>query len=96
MRTNVEHDPQLHRQHDILWPELSAYQHLRFFGVFQGMSNLEQSVRDMLVAVRLNREGSNPSSSFSGGMKRRLSVAIASLGNKKVVILDEPTTGMVR
>jgi ABC-type multidrug transport system ATPase subunit len=82
-------------QHDILWPELSAYQHLRFFGIFQGMPNLEENVQTMLKAVRLNKEGSHPSSSFSGGMKRRLSVAIASLGDKKVVILDEPTTGMV-
>lgn len=31
-------------------------------------------------------------SSFSGGMKRRLSVALAFIGNPKVVVLDEPTT----
>jgi len=32
--------------------------------------------------------------SFSGGMKRRLSVAISAIGNPKVIFFDEPTTGM--
>jgi ABC-type multidrug transport system ATPase subunit len=31
---------------------------------------------------------------FSGGMKRRLSVAISSIGNPRIIFLDEPTTGM--
>ena len=31
---------------------------------------------------------------FSGGMKRRLSVAIAAIGNPKIIVMDEPTTGM--
>jgi ABC-type multidrug transport system ATPase subunit len=31
---------------------------------------------------------------FSGGMKRRLSVAISSIGDPKIIFLDEPTTGM--
>ena len=34
------------------------------------------------------------SSTFSGGMKRRLSVAISAVGDPKVLFLDEPTTGM--
>lgn len=32
--------------------------------------------------------------SFSGGMKRRLSVAISAIGNPKIMFMDEPTTGM--
>ena len=63
--------------------------------MFQGMKKIEEQIQTMLKAVRLDKEVSNPSSSFSGGMKRRLSVAIASLGDKRVVILVEPTTGMV-
>ena len=33
-------------------------------------------------------------STFSGGMKRRLSIAISAIGNPKIIVLDEPTTGM--
>lgn len=34
------------------------------------------------------------SKTFSGGMKRRLSMAIATIGNPGIIFLDEPTTGM--
>jgi len=36
----------------------------------------------------------NPVSTYSGGMKRRLSVALSGVGNPGIIILDEPTTGM--
>lgn len=44
--------------------------------------------------VKLTYAGAQRTSAYSGGMKRRLSVAIALLGDPKVVYLDEPTTGM--
>jgi ABC-type phosphate/phosphonate transport system ATPase subunit len=43
--------------------------------------------------VKLTYAGPQRSSAYSGGMKRRLSVAIALLGDPKIVYLDEPTTG---
>jgi ABC-type glutathione transport system ATPase component len=51
---------------------------------------------DLLEKVKLTYAGSVRSGSYSGGMKRRLSVAMALLGDPKIVYLDEPTTGMVR
>jgi ABC-type multidrug transport system ATPase subunit len=42
-----------------------------------------------LLPEKKNRVGS-----FSGGMKRRLSLAIAAVGNPKIILLDEPTTGL--
>eukprot|EP00192_Tetraselmis_astigmatica_P020949 CAMPEP_0117674012 /NCGR_PEP_ID=MMETSP0804-20121206/14798_1 /TAXON_ID=1074897 /ORGANISM="Tetraselmis astigmatica, Strain CCMP880" /LENGTH=279 /DNA_ID=CAMNT_0005482827 /DNA_START=381 /DNA_END=1220 /DNA_ORIENTATION=- len=50
--------------------------------------------RELLHSVRLTDSASIRAGSYSGGMKRRLSVAIALLGDPKVVYLDEPTTGM--
>ncbi len=47
----------------------------------------------LLEKVKLTYAANQRSGSFSGGMKRRLSVAIALLGNPKIVYLDEPTTG---
>ena len=49
-----------------------------------------------LLCTQVNLTGSRHArtSTYSGGMKRRLSVAIALLGDPKVVYLDEPTTGM--
>lgn len=46
------------------------------------------------MQVKLTYAATQRSSAYSGGMKRRLSVAIALLGDPKVVYLDEPTTGM--
>ena len=44
--------------------------------------------------MELTDSANRRSSSYSGGMKRRLSVAISLIGNPKIVFLDEPTTGM--
>ena len=51
---------------------------------------------DLLERVKLTYAANVRSGSYSGGMKRRLSVAMALLGDPKIVYLDEPTTGMVR
>ena len=62
------------------------------------MSNTEaenkigQSLRDVALVEKSNSLAKN----LSGGMKRKLSVAMAFCGESKVVILDEPTSGMVR
>lgn len=48
----------------------------------------------MLGFVNLSREKKNKVKSFSGGMKRRLSLAISAIGNPKIILLDEPTTGL--
>lgn len=49
---------------------------------------------DSLKSVALEGYRTGKVNTFSGGMRRRLSLAISLLGNPKVVVLDEPTTGM--
>ena len=48
----------------------------------------------MLDLVGLKKEIHNKVGGFSGGMKRRLSLAMAAIGNPKIILLDEPTTGL--
>jgi len=53
-----------------------------------------KEAEEILKRVNLSEEANSLVGTFSGGMKRRLSVAISGIGNPKVIILDEPTTGM--
>ena len=92
---SIRHDVSVCPQHDILWPQLTAREHLRFYGHFQGMSRgavAEQGDR-LLRQVHLDKL-SRPAGNYSGGMRRRLSMTIAALGNKHIIFLDEPTTGL--
>ena len=47
-----------------------------------------------LILLALQNDADIPCSKFSGGMKRRLSIGISTIGNPKVIFLDEPTSGM--
>ncbi|KAL9255618.1 ABC transporter A family member 2-like protein [Drosera capensis] len=83
-------------QFDILWKQLSGKEHLELFANIKGLpaSEIETIVQKSLSEVGLTGSAKVRAGSYSGGMRRRLSVAIALLGDPKLVILDEPTTGM--
>ena len=83
-------------QHDILWPELTAYEHLWLFAQLRGIEkeSIPAMIEDKLRSVSLLLVQDHQSQTFSGGMKRRLSVAISSIGDPPLIIMDEPTTGM--
>jgi len=83
-------------QFDVLWPMLSGREHMRLYGILKGVGRdyLEGHVAELLGQVHLTSAATVRTSGYSGGMKRRLSVAIALLGDPRVVFLDEPTTGM--
>jgi ABC-type multidrug transport system ATPase subunit len=80
---------------DYLWPELTAGEHLALFAGLRGIDPAEQNrvVQKWLESVDLADVQLQYSSGFSGGMKRRLSVALATIGDRPLIILDEPTTG---
>ena len=81
-------------QHDILWPQLTAREHLEVYSLFKGNIDKPGRLDEILQGVKLYDVQNKQCGKFSGGMKRRLSVAIAAMGNPDVIFLDEPTTGM--
>ncbi|KAJ8620984.1 hypothetical protein MRB53_029513 [Persea americana] len=83
-------------QFDILWDALSGQEHLHLFANIKGLPPylVKQVAEKSLAEVKLTDQAKIRAGSYSGGMKRRLSVAIALIGDPKLVILDEPTTGM--
>ncbi|KAJ3314893.1 ATP-binding cassette sub- A member 1 [Boothiomyces sp. JEL0838] len=83
-------------QHDILFNELTAREHMELYAGLKGVPKKEWDsiITERLQAVRLLHVADNPVNTYSGGMKRRLSVVISTIGDPKIVYLDEPTTGM--
>ncbi|KAH9296106.1 hypothetical protein KI387_039694, partial [Taxus chinensis] len=83
-------------QHDILFPELTVKEHLEIYGILKGIEDdaLGVEVHQMINEIGLHDKMNTIVRALSGGMRRKLSLAIALIGNSKVVILDEPTSGM--
>ncbi|CAD7698561.1 unnamed protein product [Ostreobium quekettii] len=84
-------------QHNLLWDTLTGAEHLLFYGRLKGLSGpaLKKAVANALNSVHLfSGDGDRLVQTYSGGMKRRLSVAISLIGDPKVVYLDEPSTGL--
>ncbi|KAI9204500.1 uncharacterized protein BJ171DRAFT_562062 [Polychytrium aggregatum] len=83
-------------QFDILWDDLTVGEHLYFYARLKGVSpsNEREAVQESLRQVALEAFEGRLTKGLSGGEKRRLSIAIALVGNPAVVFLDEPTTGL--
>ena len=80
-------------QHNLLFDDLTVYEHLKFFSKLKQNYN-EEEINKMLELTNLSDKKDSLSKTLSGGMKRKLSVAIAFIGGSKTVILDEPSSGM--
>ncbi|KAJ3118141.1 hypothetical protein HDU96_003670 [Phlyctochytrium bullatum] len=83
-------------QFDILWDDLTVGEHLYFYARLKGINkaNERAAVVKSLENVGLTTLEHRKTKGLSGGEKRRLSIAIALVGDPVVVFLDEPTTGL--
>jgi ABC-2 type transport system ATP-binding protein len=83
-------------QENLMYKNLTCAENLNFFARIYGLSGAErkQRVRECLILVNLLDRANSVVENLSGGMQRRLSMALALVHHPKLVILDEPTTGL--
>uniref|UniRef100_A0A8D0D6S7 ATP binding cassette subfamily A member 3 n=1 Tax=Sander lucioperca TaxID=283035 RepID=A0A8D0D6S7_SANLU len=83
-------------QHDVLFDNLTVREHLLFYAQLKGFSKekIPDEVDRTIRILNLEDKRQARSKTLSGGMKRKLSIGIALIGDSKVVMLDEPTSGM--
>ena len=101
-RPFTRHDRGLRRELGIVpqelavYSELTARENLRFFGALYALPGVEldRRVADVLTAIGLTERADQRTSTFSGGLKRRLNLGAALVHNPRLLLLDEPTTGV--
>ncbi|XP_029356365.1 ATP-binding cassette sub-family A member 1 [Echeneis naucrates] len=83
-------------QHNVLFDILTVEEHVWFYGRLKGLSEdeVKSELDTLLDDVGLLHKRYEQTKNLSGGMQRKLSVAIAFVGGSKVVVLDEPTAGV--
>jgi ABC-2 type transport system ATP-binding protein len=79
-----------------IYNELSGRENLRFFGELYGVggAELERRVDQTLTAIGLADRADDRAGTYSGGMKRRLNLGAALIHQPRLILLDEPTTGV--
>ena len=83
-------------QSEALYADLTGDENLRFFGGLYGMTaaQMAQRIPVVLKQVSLPQQGGKVVAEYSGGMQRRLSLAVALLHEPRLLVLDEPTVGL--
>ncbi|NXV83242.1 ABCA1 protein, partial [Atlantisia rogersi] len=83
-------------QHNVLFDLLTVEEHIWFYARLKGLpeKKVKEEMEQMAMDVGLPHKLKARTSKLSGGMQRKLSVALAFVGGSKVVILDEPTAGV--
>ncbi|WP_414529636.1 ABC transporter ATP-binding protein [Nodularia chucula] len=83
-------------QENLLYQTLSCEENLNFFAKIYGLNRetRQRQIQQTLTSVNLLDRAKSPVETLSGGMRRRLNIAVALVHQPQLVILDEPTTGL--
>lgn len=83
-------------QQNALFPKLTAFENLYYFAALYNIKKNQaiERINDLLNYFELHQHATKLTNTFSGGMKRRLNLIAALIHNPKILILDEPTTGV--
>jgi len=81
-------------QSPALYDDLSARNNILFFGKAQNVPDLQNKVDEILSFVELTARADDTVRTFSGGMKKRVSLCCALIHNPKIIFLDEPTAAV--
>uniref|UniRef100_A0A8C6T9Z4 ATP-binding cassette, sub-family A (ABC1), member 12 n=1 Tax=Neogobius melanostomus TaxID=47308 RepID=A0A8C6T9Z4_9GOBI len=85
-------------QYDVLFDHMTAKEHLLLYGQIKAphwsKRELQEQVRMILEETGMYTHRHKRVGTLSGGMKRKLSISIAFIGGSRLVVLDEPTTGV--
>lgn len=81
-------------QASAIYEDLTTRENIMFFGKAQGISNLEKKTDDIISLVELTSKADTKVGTFSGGMKKRVSLCCALINEPKIIFLDEPTAAI--
>lgn len=83
-------------QHDAQWKNITVREHLECYAAIRGVprGEIRRIVDLYLSGLQIHEHADKQTQECSGGTKRKLSFAMAMIGGPKVVLMDEPSTGM--
>lgn len=76
------------------YPSFSGQDILKYYADLKGTPKAKDKIAELLELVNLTEEKRRRVGQYSGGMKRRLGIAVALLNDPKILVLDEPTAGL--
>lgn len=81
-------------EHPGLYPNMSAYENLKIKTIAMGCDKKDGYIEDIINLIGLENAGNKHAGSFSLGMRQRLGIGLALIGDPKLIILDEPINGL--
>ncbi|XP_035703760.1 ATP-binding cassette sub-family A member 8-B isoform X2 [Folsomia candida] len=83
-------------QHDALWDNITLREHIELYAIVRGVKpNIRNNlVKHFIKGLQIEEHSEKKSNTLSGGTKRKLSYCMSILGSPRIVLLDEPSTGM--